>query len=68
MSSRILTAFLTQHSGAFTTAAHRFAYNASTGALVYGAHGNADESPHELIATLSGGPHHTLAAADLFFV
>ena len=62
------TLFSPSKSGAFTTAAQRFAYDASTGALVYDAHGNAAGSSHELIATLSGSPHPTLAAADLFFV
>ncbi len=62
------TLFSPSKTGAFTTAAQRFAYDASTGALVYDAHGNAAGSSHELIATLSGSPHPTLAAADLFFV
>jgi hypothetical protein len=56
--------FLANTTGTFATTNERFAYDTSTGALYYGAHGSG--SSRELVAALSG--HPTLAATDLFYV
>ncbi len=50
--------------GAFTTTTQRFAYNQSTGQLLFGADGSGGAS--NVVATLSGDP--ALTASRLFFV
>ena len=57
--------FTADKTGAFDSAIDRFAYNMTTGALFYDAHGNAGGS-HQLVATFSG--HPLLGAGNLFFV
>jgi Ca2+-binding RTX toxin-like protein len=59
------TLFTSNSTGSFTSAAERFAYDTSTGALFYNAHGNTPGSSSQLVATLTG--HPVLAATDLFF-
>ena len=57
--------FSPQSNGSFTTAAQRFAYNSTSGALSYDADGSG-AGASRLIATLT--THPTLAITDLFFV
>jgi Ca2+-binding RTX toxin-like protein len=58
--------FTANATGSFTDASERFAYDTSTGALYYDAHGDKLGSSRLLIVTLKGDPH--LAASNLFFV
>ena len=57
--------FSPQSNGSFTTAAQRFSYNSTSGALSYDADGSG-AGASRLIATLT--THPTLAITDLFFV
>jgi uncharacterized repeat protein (TIGR03803 family) len=59
------TLFRANPTGAFTTAAQRFAYNSATGVLRFDADGKGSGSSPLTIATLGG--HPTLSAGDLFF-
>ncbi len=61
------TLFSSQTNGTFDAGntTERFAYDASTGQLIYGAHGSASSSLLG-IATLTG--HPTVTAGDLYFV
>jgi Ca2+-binding RTX toxin-like protein len=59
------TLFKANATGAFTTAAQRFAYNTASGALYFDHDGSGGASPRQLITSLTG--HPTLAATDLFF-
>jgi hypothetical protein len=59
------TLFRANATGAFATAAQRFAYSTATGVLRFDADGKGGGSSPLTIATLTG--HPTLSAADLFF-
>jgi hypothetical protein len=58
--------FKANAAGGFTSAAQRFAYNATNGAFCYDRGGSRTGSSRQLIATLSHQP--MLAATDLFFI
>ena len=58
------TLFQANATGAFTTAAQRFAYDTASGALSYDADGSGHASAPELIASLTGPP--ALTAGDSF--
>ncbi|HEV2335370.1 MAG TPA: calcium-binding protein, partial [Stellaceae bacterium] len=62
-----VTLFSSRTNGTFDAGntTERFAYNASTGQLIYGANGSASSGFHT-VATLTG--HPTVTASDLYFV
>ena len=56
--------------GSFTSTGQRFAYNTTTGQLVYDAQGSTPGSTQSLITTLftTGSAHPVLSASDLQFI
>lgn len=61
--------FVANSTGSFTNSTQRFAYDTTSGTLVYGSSGVSPTGVHDLVATLSSHPTvPTVTAADLFVV
>ncbi|HEV2098556.1 MAG TPA: hypothetical protein VGR45_06465, partial [Stellaceae bacterium] len=60
------TLFVANSSGSFTNAVQRFAYNTTSGQMMFDADGNGSGSAPQLVSTLTN--HPTVTASQLFFV